>query len=142
MTSAGFFKKENNNILYAPDMIAGNGYLLLAAENDTYEYPVDGWIWANNLDEAMASFLALETPQDVGYLVQPEGFYLSTTKEDEVEFNKLITLVQLALNAGSITSDSLIKIKAQNNVVHEVTVTRFLEIMVGYGFFCYEKRGL
>jgi hypothetical protein len=44
----GFYKKQNNEIQYAPNFIEGNGYVLISSEKDTYEYPVDGWYWFNS----------------------------------------------------------------------------------------------
>jgi hypothetical protein len=44
----GFYKKQNNEIQYAPNYIEGNGYVLISSEKDTYEYPVDGWYWFNS----------------------------------------------------------------------------------------------
>ena len=46
--TAGFYKKQNNEIQYAPNYIEGNEYLLISSEKDTYEYPVDGWYWFNS----------------------------------------------------------------------------------------------
>ena len=44
----GFYKKQNNEIQYAPNFIEGDGYVLISSEKDTYEYPVDGWYWFNS----------------------------------------------------------------------------------------------
>jgi hypothetical protein len=44
-TTAGFYKLEDENWLYAPNFVQAPDYTLLKEEKDTYEYPVDGWTW-------------------------------------------------------------------------------------------------
>jgi hypothetical protein len=48
----GFYKLQEENLLYAPNIIEGDGYLLLAQDKDQYEYPIDGWYWFTNEEEA------------------------------------------------------------------------------------------
>jgi len=55
--NAGFYKVEGNaQLLYAPEMVAGPGYFLVAADKDTYVYPVDGWQWFENEAAARETF--------------------------------------------------------------------------------------
>jgi hypothetical protein len=63
------------------------------------------------------------------YLVQPEGFSLATTVEDQNAFTRLLTLLTTA-NApdGFETTIS----DASNNL-HSLTFGRFKEIMLSYG---------
>ena len=49
----GFYKKQNEELLYAPNIIEGSGYVLLAQDKDTYQYPVDGWSWFENEQAAI-----------------------------------------------------------------------------------------
>ena len=51
--TAGFYKKQEDAILYAPNIVEGNGYVLAAQDKDQYEYPVDGWFWFESEDEAI-----------------------------------------------------------------------------------------
>ena len=51
MTS-GFYKKDNEELLYAPNIVEGNGFVLVAQDKDQYEYPVDGWTWFESEEEA------------------------------------------------------------------------------------------
>lgn len=44
-TTAGFYKLEDENWLYAPNFVHAPDYILLKEEKDTYTYPVDGWNW-------------------------------------------------------------------------------------------------
>jgi hypothetical protein len=49
----GFYKKqEDNEMLYAPNIVEGNSYVLVAQNKDQYEYPVDGWTWFESEEEA------------------------------------------------------------------------------------------
>lgn len=50
--TAGFYKKQEDTILYAPNIVEGNGYVLAAQDKDQYEYPVDGWYWFESEEEA------------------------------------------------------------------------------------------
>jgi len=53
-TGPGFYKSagDGENILYAPNSVTGPGVNLLAANQATYTYPVNGWTWYT--DEATA----------------------------------------------------------------------------------------
>lgn len=50
--TAGFYRKENDALLYAPNIVEGDGYVLIAQDKDTYEYPIDGWTWFDSEEEA------------------------------------------------------------------------------------------
>ena len=52
----GFYKKQNEELLYGPNIVEGNGYVLLVQEKDSYQYPVDGWYWFNSEEEARVFF--------------------------------------------------------------------------------------
>jgi hypothetical protein len=54
MTS-GFYKKDNEELLYAPNIVEGNGFVLVAQDKDQYEYPVDGWYWFDSEEEAITT---------------------------------------------------------------------------------------
>ena len=77
-TGPGFYKStgDGENILYALNSVVGPGFTLLAANQATYTYPVNGWTWYS--DEATArAALALpavllppgsSTPGSIGWL--------------------------------------------------------------------------
>ena len=44
-TTAGFYKLEDGNWLYAPNFVCSPDYELLMEFKDTYTYPIDGWSW-------------------------------------------------------------------------------------------------
>ena len=57
-----FYKRENEELLVAPNFVRGPGFDLFAEQKDEYQYPVEGWYWFDNLDAAMAAF----APKPVG----------------------------------------------------------------------------
>lgn len=140
MNTIGFYKKEDNQILYAPNIVEGAGYLLLANEKDSYEYPVDGWVWANSLNDAITCFASLSNQVIQSFDVEPEGYKLAVSKEDETEFSKLITLLNLALQQNKILPSSEITIWDHVKQPHSISVERLLEVMVDYGLYCYQYR--
>jgi hypothetical protein len=145
-TQQGFYKYDAGlGAMFAPNFIEGDGYILLASEKDNYTYPVDGWYWCNTKEEAMILFGGMSQTTDsnpITYYVQPENIYLATSRADEGEFTKMITLLQLALQSNQIALSSPISIKDVTNTPKLLTVGRFLEVMLGYGFFCYSLRNL
>jgi len=54
MNNPGFYKKEETEILYAPNIVDGPNYMLVVSDKDTYEYPIDGWVYADSFDGAIA----------------------------------------------------------------------------------------
>ncbi len=123
--------------------VEGPEYTLVLDFKDTYTYPYDGWVYANSLDEAIAIFASIAENEVIqNYAVPGENYYLAASRADETEFDKLITLLQLAISQGEITEDYIITIVDSNNNKHQMTVERFFEIMVGYGMFCYQLRNL
>jgi hypothetical protein len=55
--TSGFYKLENNNLLYAQSMVMSPfGYVLSDDLKDTYEYPIDGWYWFDTENEARVFF--------------------------------------------------------------------------------------
>lgn len=49
-----FYKRENEELLTAPNFVVGPGFELRAESHEDHSYPVDGWYWFDNLDAAMA----------------------------------------------------------------------------------------
>jgi hypothetical protein len=50
--TAGFYKKDNEELLYAPNIVEGNGFVLVKQDKDQYEYPIEGWKWFDSKEEA------------------------------------------------------------------------------------------
>lgn len=57
----GFYKKDNQLLLYAPLAVQHKDYVLLASKRNEYEYPIHGWTW---YDSEAAAYAAegLEVP--------------------------------------------------------------------------------
>jgi hypothetical protein len=140
MDNAGFYKKDETQILFAPNIVEGPGYMLVASDKDSYEYPVDGWIWATSLDAAIAYFANNSNAAIEPFDLQPENYKLSANREDEAEFGKLITLLTLALQQQRMLPSTEITIWDYIKQPRAITVQRFLEIMVDYGLYCYSHR--
>lgn len=140
MNNAGFYKKDETQILFAPNIVESTGYMLVATDKDSYQYPVDGWIWANSLDEAITYFANNTSNIIEPFDIQPENYKLSANREDEGEFNKLITLLTLALQQNRMLLSTEITVWDHIKQPHVITVQRFLEIMVDYGLHCYSHR--
>jgi hypothetical protein len=140
MNNAGFYKKDETQILFAPNIVEGPNYVLVEADKDSYNYPVDGWVWANSLDDAVLYFANNSNTTIEPFDLQPENYKLSANREDEAEFGKLITLLTLALQQQRMLPSTEITIWDYIRQPHAITVERFLEIMVDYGLYCYQQR--
>jgi hypothetical protein len=140
MNTQGFYKKDETQILFAPNTVDGPNYLLVAENKDSYEYPIDGWIWAISLDAAVVYFASLNNQTVEPFNVQPENYKLAVSKEDENEFSKLITLLNLAVQQNKILPSSEITIWDNLKQPQSITVERFLQVMVDYGMYLYSKR--
>jgi hypothetical protein len=135
----GFYKKDMTQILFSPDIVEGPTYSLASENKNDYTYPIDGWIWADNLDDAISKFTSsiISYP---AYHVLPENIYLAVSGDDETEFNKLTTLIILGIDKNRLLPSSIITVHDADKVVHQLTVERFLDIMVDYGLYCYSTR--
>lgn len=140
MNTQGFYKKDGEQIIFTNNTVQGPNYLLVISDKDEYDYPVDGWIYAASLDEAIAYFAANNSSQIQPFDVQPENYKLAANKNDELEFGKLITLLTLGLQQNRFLPTTEIMIWDHVKMSHTITVQRFLEIMVDYGLYCYSKR--
>jgi len=62
--NAGFYKIKDGQMLYAENYVEGQGYVLVAENKDSYEYPVDGWYWFNS-EEGVSMPVDLQAIYDV-----------------------------------------------------------------------------
>jgi hypothetical protein len=119
----GFYKKQNNEIQYAPNYIEGNGYVLISSEKDIYEYPVDGWYWFNS--EILANDFFVNDSKNfvtqrqlrLGLLqsgIDPDTItaMLSSNKEASIEWNYATTIdrehplvIQMGLALGKTSKE-------------------------------------
>ena len=57
-----FYKREDEELLVAPNFVYAPGYTLKAEDKDTYTYPQDGWYWFDTLDDALVGIPKLVNP--------------------------------------------------------------------------------
>ena len=43
----GFYKNDNNALIWSADRVINDNFELWESLKDTYTYPVEGWIWAD-----------------------------------------------------------------------------------------------
>lgn len=48
-----FYKKDNEELLVAPNFVLGPGFELRAETKDDHTYPTDGWYWFDTLEDAI-----------------------------------------------------------------------------------------
>lgn len=56
-----FYKRENEELLVAPNFVSGPGFELTTETHAEHTYPVEGWYWFDNLDDAMRALQNLNT---------------------------------------------------------------------------------
>jgi len=54
--TSGFYKNTNGNVCYAKHSVDAPTFTLIAAQHQSYTYPIDGWHWFNSEEEAYISF--------------------------------------------------------------------------------------
>jgi len=136
MNNSGFYKKDNTQILYAPNIVEGPNYMLAIEDKDNYSYPVDGWIYAGSIDEAIYIFSSSKLDIDSKlFKIDPEGFSLFMDDKSRNSFAQMLSLVKEALDLGLITNDSSQTIKDSDGNTQTVSTLRFRQIMVQYGMY-------
>ena len=56
-----FYKRANEDLQIAPNFVIGPEFELREESHEQHEYPVDGWYWFVNLDEAMKALVSINT---------------------------------------------------------------------------------
>ena len=138
MNTAGFYKKDDNQILTAMSIVEGPNYLLVIEDKDKYTYPIDGWYYANSLDDFIAKLAAIQNQPTVissGYTVQPENIVLGLQDSDRNAFTQLLVLINQAQQLSMIDDNTPQIISDINNIKHTISTLRFKQIMVEYGFY-------
>ena len=54
--NSGFYKNDNGQLLYGPNFVLNKEYELRKENRNNYNYPVDGWVWFDNEDDAYVYF--------------------------------------------------------------------------------------
>lgn len=55
-TKPGFYKLENNELFFGPNFVINTSYHLIKEDKDSYNYPIDGWYWFDDENEARTFF--------------------------------------------------------------------------------------
>jgi len=55
--TSGFYKKEDDQLLYGPNFVLNKNYELRRETKDQHTYPIDGWNWFDTEKEAIKSLL-------------------------------------------------------------------------------------
>lgn len=65
MNMCGFYKNENNALLFGSKIVENKNYTLNSSNKDNYVYPIDGWYWFETEEEARLFFnLPKPTPPE------------------------------------------------------------------------------
>jgi hypothetical protein len=54
--TSGFYKNDNECLLYGPNYVLAGSYNLYKEENSNYTYPIGGWYWFDSEEEARQFF--------------------------------------------------------------------------------------
>jgi hypothetical protein len=57
----GFYKNDEGQLLYAPNFVNAPTYVLIKEEKDNYVYPIEGWYWFSDREEAVSALGIIET---------------------------------------------------------------------------------
>lgn len=84
-----------------------------------------------------------ESPEQVylskqaeGYLDSPTSLKLKTTESAQQKFTSQVTLLQLALASGQITTSSPVELWDYDDEIHTLPLSDFMGLMLRYGFHC------
>lgn len=62
-STSGFYKKDQDQLLFAPNFVYGGFFELFKENKDSYQYPVSDWYWFDSEEEAR-TFFNLPKPVD------------------------------------------------------------------------------
>jgi hypothetical protein len=63
MLGSGFYKRDGDDLLYGPNLVEGPTFVLLRENQAEYNYPIDGWSWYEDENQAR-TILGLELIQE------------------------------------------------------------------------------
>lgn len=129
---AGFYSISNGQIQYAPNFVYGPDYTLLSEDKDTYTYPVNGWTWYADRASAEAGLLPADNP----FYYAAGNYYIDTRIPAQLDFNGLVTLIQLKMNAGKIMPGSPIHFKDYFGMQRSLSAEDFISMIMDYGDYC------
>lgn len=62
--TSGFYRKDNDQLLFAPNFVYGEAFELFRNNKNTYEYPVNGWKWFDSEEEARLEYNLPKPPEE------------------------------------------------------------------------------
>lgn len=89
--TAGFYKKQGEEWIYAPNYVEAEEYVLIASEKDSYEYPVDGWVWL------------VDPPTD---LITPDSTSMTPSVALEDDLDIIVQTSSSPTSSGIMTPDN------------------------------------
>jgi hypothetical protein len=96
-----FYKRDDEEILTAPNFVYGPGFELSAETHAAHVYPVDGWYWFDTLDQAIAFFASQQPVESIS----PRQLRLQLLKDG------LLQQVEAALQALPEPEKTAVKIE-------------------------------
>jgi hypothetical protein len=54
--TAGFYKLDGEDLLFGPNFVLNKDYELRRETHDQHQYPINGWTWFDNEEEAKLAF--------------------------------------------------------------------------------------
>ncbi len=112
MNGPGFYKAvgDGQSVYFAPNSVTGPGFTLVAANEATYTYPVNGWTWFSDENTARAALVLpmISAPPQLSFL---QFMALFTSAEQAAIVNSTDTNVKLLLlqasgNSGVTLADA------------------------------------
>jgi len=64
MDTSGFYKYDGM-VLFGPNFVLNANYELRRETKDNFDYPVDGWYWFDNEDDAYTFFNVPKPEQEI-----------------------------------------------------------------------------
>lgn len=75
--TSGFYRKDNDQLLFAPNFVYGEAFELFRNNKNTYEYPVNGWKWFDSEEEARLEYNLPKPPEEKPVYFNPVAKPLS-----------------------------------------------------------------
>jgi hypothetical protein len=114
MNGPGFYKSvgDGQSVYYAPNSVTGPGFSLVATQQATYIYPVNGWTWFADENTARATLLLpqisaptqLTFQQFLGLFTPTEQVAIINSADPNVK----LLILQATANNGVTLSDAVV----------------------------------
>lgn len=112
-----------------------NEYSVVELSAEELQERADAQALMNAQILASQQIQAIHDQISAGYTVEPEGFILGLSDADRNAFAQMLALTKEALDLSLITNDTPQTIVDKGGQKHQITILRFRQIMVAYGFY-------